>query len=97
MPPGCVTKASASDPRVGAGLDPESRQAAFETLIKYVYRMRHAKLIHAYALYRDMHKRDKNVSILTPLSPSLLAILVTFLGFSRRGLSEMFRGGSLAR
>jgi membrane protease YdiL (CAAX protease family) len=35
---------------------------------------------------------DESISILIPLSPSLLAILITFLGFGRRGLSEMFRG-----
>jgi len=40
---------------------------------------------------------NENISILIPLSPSILAILVTVLGFGRHGLSEMFRGRILGR
>jgi len=35
---------------------------------------------------------NENISILIPLSPSLIAILVTVIAFGRRGLSAMFKG-----
>ena len=41
----------------------ESRQAAFERLIRHAYRMRGTMLIHTKALYRDLVRRDKSVSI----------------------------------
>ena len=40
-----------------------ARQQAFETLIRYGYRMRKTMMIHAKALYRDVVRRDKKVSI----------------------------------
>ena len=39
------------------------RQAAFEAMIRHVYRMRGTMLVHAYALYRDVDNRDKSVAI----------------------------------
>jgi len=47
--------------------------------------------------YLSFSTGDNNISILIPLSPSLLAILVTFLGFGRRGQSEMFSGRFVGR
>ncbi len=41
----------------------ESRQAAFERLIRHAYRMRRTMLIHTKALYRDLVQRDKTVGI----------------------------------
>lgn len=41
----------------------EIRQANFETLIRHVYRMRETMMIHAKALYRDVVRRDKRVTI----------------------------------
>jgi len=41
----------------------DARQPAFETLIRYTYRMRRTMMVHALALYRDLVNRDKNVSI----------------------------------
>lgn len=41
----------------------ESRQAAFESLIRHAYRMRKSELVHSYALYRDLAGRDKSVQI----------------------------------
>ncbi|MEJ2383714.1 MAG: type II CAAX endopeptidase family protein [Xanthomonadales bacterium] len=35
---------------------------------------------------------NENLSILIPLSPSLIAILVTVMAFGRRGLKAMFKG-----
>jgi membrane protease YdiL (CAAX protease family) len=35
---------------------------------------------------------NKNISILVPLSPSLIAVLVTVFAFGRPGLGEMFKG-----
>jgi membrane protease YdiL (CAAX protease family) len=40
---------------------------------------------------------NKSLSILVPLSPSVLAILVTFLGCGRQGLQEMFKGKFIGR
>lgn len=53
--------------------------------------------VSALIAYVSYSTGDKNISILIPLSPSLLAILVTVLGFGRRGLSEMFRERFLGR
>ena len=39
------------------------RQAAFEALIRHAYRMRATMLVHTKALYRDLVRRDKTVSI----------------------------------
>jgi hypothetical protein len=39
------------------------RQAAFEAMIRHVYRMRKTMMVHAKALYRDVVRRDKLVSI----------------------------------
>ena len=41
----------------------EARQSAFENLIRHAYRMRNAMLVHSYALYRDLHRRDKSVTL----------------------------------
>ncbi|MFC1597111.1 DUF4838 domain-containing protein [Planctomycetota bacterium] len=41
----------------------ESRQAGFERLIRHAYRMRGTMLVHTKALYRDLVRRDKTVSI----------------------------------
>jgi len=35
---------------------------------------------------------NKNISILIPLSPSLIAIIITVIGFGRYGLRAMFKG-----
>ena len=40
-----------------------ARQAAFERLIRFAYRMRKTMLIHVRALYRDLVRRDKQVAI----------------------------------
>lgn len=40
-----------------------ARQAAFEMLIRHVYRMRTTMMIHSLALYRDVDARDKSVEI----------------------------------
>jgi hypothetical protein len=40
-----------------------NRQAAFEATIRHVYRMRRTMMVHAKALYRDVVRRDKLVSI----------------------------------
>ncbi|NOX55794.1 MAG: DUF4838 domain-containing protein [Planctomycetes bacterium] len=39
------------------------RQAAFEELIRHVYRMRTTMMVHAKALYRDLPARDKQVTV----------------------------------
>ncbi|MCL4193639.1 MAG: DUF4838 domain-containing protein [Thermoguttaceae bacterium] len=41
----------------------ESRQAAFEQLIRHVYRMRRTMMVHAKALIRDLPNRDKAVRL----------------------------------
>lgn len=41
----------------------DARQAAFEALIRHTYRMRKTMMVHARALYRDLVRRDKKVSI----------------------------------
>lgn len=41
----------------------QSRQAAFEQLIRHAYRMRGTMLVHTKALYRDLVRRDKTVDI----------------------------------
>jgi membrane protease YdiL (CAAX protease family) len=40
---------------------------------------------------------NENISLLIPLSPSLIAILIAVLGSGRTGLKEMFKGRTLAR
>ncbi len=40
-----------------------ARQQAFEALIRHAYRMRTTMLVHTKALYRDLERRDKTVSI----------------------------------
>ncbi len=40
-----------------------ARQSAFEALIRHAYRMRKTMLVHTLALYRDLHRRDKSVTI----------------------------------
>jgi len=40
-----------------------TRQAAFEKMIRHVYRMRETMMIHSLALYRDVDARDKVVAI----------------------------------
>jgi len=39
------------------------RQAAFEAMIRHVYRMRGTMMVHALALYRDVDARDRAVTI----------------------------------
>lgn len=43
--------------------DALDRQASFERLIRFAYRMRTTMMIHAYALVRDLANRDKSVAI----------------------------------
>jgi Domain of unknown function (DUF4838) len=43
--------------------DGTARQPAFEALIRHAYRMRTTMMVHAKALYRDLVRRDKTVSI----------------------------------
>ena len=40
-----------------------ARQAAFEKMIRHVYRSRNSMMMHAKALYRDIDGRDRNVMI----------------------------------
>ncbi len=40
-----------------------ARQKAFEALIRHAYRMRTTMLVHTKALYRDLVRRDKSVTI----------------------------------
>jgi membrane protease YdiL (CAAX protease family) len=40
---------------------------------------------------------NENISLLIPLSPSLIAILIAILGSGRSGLKEMLKGRTLAR
>ena len=40
-----------------------ARQQAFEALIRHAYRMRTTMMVHTKALYRDLVRRDKHVSI----------------------------------
>jgi hypothetical protein len=40
-----------------------ARQRAFETLIRHAYQMRTTMMVHTKALYRDLARRDKSVSI----------------------------------
>jgi len=40
-----------------------ARQAAFEAMIRHVYRMRKTMMVHSKALYRDVAARDKKVTI----------------------------------
>ena len=46
-----------------AGAKGESRQAAFEQLIRHAYRIRETMMVHTKALYRDLVRRDKTVGI----------------------------------
>jgi len=39
------------------------RQAAFEAMVRHVYRIRDTMMVHALALYRDLDNRDKAVAI----------------------------------
>jgi hypothetical protein len=41
----------------------DQRQAAFEQLIRHVYRIRTTMMVHAKAIYRDLDRRDKSVTI----------------------------------
>lgn len=41
----------------------EARQAAFEALIRHAYRMRTTSMVHTKALYRDLVRRDKTVTM----------------------------------
>lgn len=41
----------------------QQRQAAFEQLIRHGYRIRYTMMVHTKALYRDLVRRDKRVSI----------------------------------
>lgn len=41
----------------------KQRQAAFEAMIRHAYQMRTTMMIHTKALYRDLDRRDKSVSI----------------------------------
>jgi Domain of unknown function (DUF4838) len=40
-----------------------ARQTAFESLIRHAYRMRRTMMIHSLALYRDLPRRDRSVSV----------------------------------
>ncbi len=40
-----------------------ARQAAFEAMVRHAYRIRGTFMVHSYALYRDVARRDKTVSI----------------------------------
>lgn len=39
------------------------RQAAFETLLRYAYQITSTHMVHSYALWRDLEKRDEAVAI----------------------------------
>ncbi len=39
------------------------RQAAFERLIRFAYRIRDTRMVHSLGLYRDLHVRDRSVEI----------------------------------
>jgi hypothetical protein len=39
------------------------RQAAFEKMLKFAYRIHDTMMVHSMALYRDIHPRDKQVSV----------------------------------
>ena len=41
----------------------EERQAAFETVMRYIYRLSKTGIIHSLALYEDIPPRDKNVTM----------------------------------
>ncbi len=49
--------------RIYSGAQGQSRQKAFENLIKYAYRIRKSMMVHTKALYRDLENRDKSVLI----------------------------------
>jgi len=40
-----------------------ARQIAFEAMIRHAYKIRDTFMVHSYALYRDVHNRDKTVSL----------------------------------
>ena len=40
----------------------EARQAAFEAVARYAYRIRNTAMVSTYALYRDMPRRDKSIA-----------------------------------
>ena len=46
----------------------------------------------AVVAYASHAAGNENISILIPLSPSLIALLVTVIAFGRRGLGAMFKG-----
>ena len=39
------------------------RQKAYEAMIRHAYRMRDTFMVHSYALYRDVHNRDKQIEL----------------------------------
>ncbi|MBX3398978.1 MAG: DUF4838 domain-containing protein [Gemmataceae bacterium] len=43
--------------------EPKNRQATFEDVIRFAYRMRTTMMIHSLALYRDLPNRDKTVTV----------------------------------
>ena len=49
--------------RVYSNAAGDERQAAFERLIRHAYRMRKTMMVHTKGLYRDLHTRDKSVTI----------------------------------
>ncbi len=59
----CFTRATWNCEFDYAHSDGEVHQANFEKLIRHVYRMRETMMVHAKALYRDVVRRDKRVTI----------------------------------
>jgi len=49
--------------RAYSGASGDKRQAAFERLIRHVYRMRRTMMVHAKGIYRTYAERDKRVSV----------------------------------
>jgi len=49
--------------RAYSGASGDERQAAFEQLIRHVYRMRRTMMVHAKGIYRTYAERDKRVSV----------------------------------
>lgn len=39
------------------------RQAAYEAMIRHAFRIRDTYMVHSYALYRDVHRRDKAIEL----------------------------------
>jgi len=40
-----------------------TRQAAFEQLFRFIWRIRHTGMVHVKALWRDLPNRDKSVAL----------------------------------